>query len=105
MLGYPSLTLTDVTVREVTIDSQGISTVVPGGECLHLETAMYSIPPPADWTCNLAYYSDADCDCGCGQLDPTCPSGDESYCQFCFCDGSTLCNPNEVNPTMNWLCN
>jgi hypothetical protein len=105
MLGYPDMTLTDVTLSEVTIDENGISTLVPGGECLHLETASHRIPPPDDWTCNIAWYMDADCDCGCGQFDPTCTSSQLAACRYCWCDTLSACAAGEVDPASNWQCN
>ena len=38
-IGMPHVVLTDVTLVEVIVDAQFVSTPVPGGRCLHLATA------------------------------------------------------------------
>jgi hypothetical protein len=105
MEGYPNFTVDDVTLREVIIDADQISTVVPGGECLHITSATHRIPYPNDWTCNIAWYTDIDCDCGCGQLDPTCTSSGASACRYCWCnDTFGMCSASEVESNANWQC-
>ena len=105
MEGYPNFTVNDVTLREVIIDTDQISTVVPGGECLHITSAAHRIPYPNDWTCNIAWYTDIDCDCGCGQLDPTCTSSGATACRYCWCnDTFGMCSANEVESNANWQC-
>jgi hypothetical protein len=105
MNGFPNWTIDDVTLREVIIDTDQISTVVPGGACLHITNHNYVREAPTNWVCNLAWYSDGDCDCGCGQLDQTCTSTSASVCDYCWCNVAETCTPNEVVASSNWLCN
>jgi hypothetical protein len=87
MNGEPLVSLSDVTLEEVTIDFEsGLSTPVNGGRCLHLASASLTSPVvvvPPEWTCMAEYYDDADCDCGCGAPDPTCTSGRVGACGYC----------------------
>ncbi len=84
--GHPNVTLSDVTLEEVTIDfNSGLSTPVNGGRCLHLAAATVYVPPdpPAEWVCPDYAYVDAYCDCGCGALDPACASTLIGACDSC----------------------
>jgi hypothetical protein len=105
MNGFPIWTFTDVTLREVTLDTDQISTVVPGGDCVHITTHTFTREAPTNWACDIVYYTDADCDCGCGQFDPTCTSTSDTVCEYCWCNGVGTCTPNEVVASSNWLCN
>jgi hypothetical protein len=91
MVGYPNVTLSDVTLEEVTVDfNSGLSTPVNGGRCLHLADATLYIPPepPAGWDCPDAYYFDTDCDCGCGVIDAACFSSSlVGACDVCPAEG------------------
>lgn len=59
--------------------------------------------PPEGWTCSPSYYSDTDCDCGCGIRDPTCDDtagctaeGCSESCDYCFADGDFIdCQPGD----------
>ncbi|HEV8247544.1 MAG TPA: hypothetical protein VGP93_17325, partial [Polyangiaceae bacterium] len=86
MSGSPDVTLTDVTLVQVTVDpTTYVSTPVQQGSCLHLSSATL-----AGWMCNPSYSSDLDCDCGCGVVDSACAS-QTAMCDFCWC--GTSCNP------------
>jgi len=57
-------------------------------------------PVPPGWTCPAAFFTDAECDCGCGALDPACGSNPTaSACQFC---NDTVCRtgtcPANIDP-------
>jgi hypothetical protein len=103
--GFPQVTLTNVTLVEVTIDNRtNISTPVPGGRCLHLASGSLSFP--SGWTCATQNYAAADgCDCGCGVEDGDCASVASDSCDFCHCPGDTLnCKTTSVRTTNNALC-
>lgn len=96
MLGTPLVDYSDVTLVEVTIDeTTNVSTPVIGGDCIHLD-AYHQDPPaiPAEWTCPVDFYYDADCDCGCGAYDPSCSASYPNVCSFCALEGgcSTSCD-------------
>jgi hypothetical protein len=106
MDGFPEYTFTDVTLREVTIGAGSRSTVTPGGACLHFASQSFSIEPPPDWTCELRWYADDDCDCGCDELDPMCDDSTPDSCDYCWCnDINGNCATGEVGATTNWTCN
>lgn len=103
MNGYLTAELTDVTLIEVTFDDDFVSTPVPGGDCLHIAHAAFSVTPedPA-WdgdNCALHWRNDEVCDCGCGQLDPDCSAPTADVCAGCYCQENTDCNPDN-----NWIC-
>jgi hypothetical protein len=84
LYGSPLLTLSGVTLEEVTIDfDSGLSTRVNGGRCLYLANATLGPPVPPEWVCPESYYVDSDCDCGCGAPDPACTSSIIGACDYC----------------------
>ncbi|HTQ05172.1 MAG TPA: hypothetical protein VMI54_15015 [Polyangiaceae bacterium] len=86
MQGKPDLTLSDVLLTEVTIDTDtNVSTEVPGGRCLHLASlTLTTTSVPAGWTCpSSAYGTEDGCDCGCGVVDPDCFSQYVGACDYC----------------------
>jgi hypothetical protein len=103
--GNPLVSLSDVTLEEVTIDfDSGLSTPVNGGRCLHLASASLISAPP-EWNCADADYSDIYCDCGCGALDPVCASSAIADCDYCpetGCAPDTVCH--EVDLVDNTKC-
>jgi hypothetical protein len=107
--GHPIVSLSDVTLEEVTIDfGSGLSTPVNGGRCLHLVSATLNSPVvvvPPEWTCDDADYLDMYCDCGCGALDPVCASSGIAACEYCpttGCAADTTCH--EVDLVDNTKC-
>ncbi len=54
--------------------------------------------PPAGWTCSASFYSDDDCDCGCGIADPACPDTQLASCDYGFCTNTTDV-PSAADPT------
>jgi hypothetical protein len=106
--GFPIFSLRDVTLVEVTIDEEDISTPVEGGECLHFaELDINRYPPPPEWTCPADYFWDGSCDCGCGALDPSCVSSYVSACEYCgnadSC-GVDVETCSDVKVDENWTC-
>ncbi len=74
---YIAGSLTDVTLVEITIDSEtGESTPVPDGQCLHVTNLSFDVQPPVTgWECDPSYYdagAEDYCDCECGAADPDC---------------------------------
>jgi len=73
--------------------------------------------PPVAWECNANYYTDDDCDCGCGAADPACglggcstPGCRAAACEYCYGDedgGSDCADPDEGGgaPPVAWDCN
>lgn len=104
--GFPIATLTDVTLVEVTIDGDNLSTPVPSGRCLHLASATLTFP--ADWTCDPGLYSTGaggECDCGCGAPDGDCDDRTLLACDTCNCPGDAgNCARTSVDPTDNTVC-
>jgi hypothetical protein len=101
MDGFPTLSYSDVTLREVTVDeTDGHSTLVVNGACLHFASGSFSQPP--EWTCDASFRTDGVCDCGCGTRDPDCPDANASSCVWCWC-GNGRC-PGFENPSKNWEC-
>jgi len=90
MQGFPYMSFRDVTLVEVTIDDNVVSTPVPGGDCLHFDSLEYNQPPPPpEWTCVGEYYVDFDCDCGCGAIDSVCESPYAASCDYCLPEGGS----------------
>jgi hypothetical protein len=88
MDGRPSLTITDVTLVEVTVDPDTFqSTPVAGGDCYHIATYTMELPTP-DWACPVASWGDNICDCGCGEPDLECLSPLVGACEVCTSTGS-----------------
>jgi hypothetical protein len=105
MNGFPTVTLSDVTLVEVTIDDDSnVSTPVAGGRCLHLTSGSMSFP--SGWTCDPDYYAaDDGCDCGCGVHDGDCTNSTVNACDYCHCSGDELdCSSTSVRSTNNALC-
>lgn len=109
--GSISATLTNVTLVEVTVDaSTFVSTPVPGGACVHLNSATINVTGtgvPATWSCDPDYYGDGYCDCGCGAFDVMdCFS--QSYLACDFCDDLGSCSssscPGSISSTNNATC-
>lgn len=104
--GSVEATLSDVTLVEVTIDSTTVeSTPVPGGECLHITSAVVSVANPlAGWTCSPFFFGDGFCDCGCGTVDSDCADASVASCDFCDvgCDASGTCAT--IDPNNNAVC-
>jgi hypothetical protein len=74
--------------------------------CLHKQ-------PPAEWTCNAAYFDDTfdDCDCGCGAMDPDCAdagcseaSCDTPACDYCYGAGGEVITCAKDMPPEGWTC-
>ena len=107
MAGAVDMTVTGVTLVEVTIDSQLRSTPVVDGECLYIENQDIVVQPPAPdgWTCSDESYYDGYCDCGCGILDPACASALAGVCDSCGIEGScTDLNCTGLNVENNAVC-
>jgi hypothetical protein len=86
--GRPSLTLTDVTLVEVTIDSSTfVSTPVAGGDCYHIPSYTMELPVAA-YSCPVDTWGDNLCDCGCGEPDLECLSPLVGACDTCTSAGS-----------------
>jgi hypothetical protein len=100
MDGFPDFSYSDVTLREVTIDGDGRSTLVRDGTCLHLASGSFRRTPV--WTCDPSFLTDGTCDCGCATPDPECPDSAASSCDWCWC-GNGRC-PSTENPTRNYTC-
>jgi hypothetical protein len=113
----PLVSLSDVTLEEVTIDfNTGLSTPVNGGRCLHLASASLTAPVvtiPPEWTCDDADYLDTYCDCGCGAVDRTCGSGAIGACDYCpetgcaidtDCHEVDLVDATKCTGPQQWLC-
>ena len=102
-------TITNLTLVEVTIAADFVSTPVPNGACVHITTAALSVTPPvvpATWACDPSYYGDSACDCGCGVADIDCANALIASCEYCNDTGScsnTAC-PGTINPTNNAIC-
>ncbi|HEY3495822.1 MAG TPA: hypothetical protein VGK73_14085, partial [Polyangiaceae bacterium] len=96
MDGYVNLSISDLTLIEVTVERDNgtfVSTPVEGGACLHVTYA--DIIARTAWTCEQDDYGDGYCDCGCGITDVDCASVITSNaCQYCpegSCADSNLC--------------
>jgi hypothetical protein len=100
MDGFPDFSYSDVTLREVTIDGDGRSTLVRDGTCLHLASGSFRRTPV--WTCDPSFLTDGTCDCGCATPDPEFPDSAASSCDWCWC-GNGRC-PTTENPTRNYTC-
>ncbi|MBN1609851.1 MAG: hypothetical protein JW940_24675, partial [Polyangiaceae bacterium] len=59
-----------------------------------------------EWNCALEYYGDgADCDCGCGFLDPDCASSSSDACKYCADTGSCGASDcSNIDPSNNAVC-
>jgi hypothetical protein len=104
-VGNGSFSLADVTLMEVTIDDELVSTPVPGGLCAHLATGHVSFTE-SDWSCDPAWFGAGDgCDCGCAGSDPDCETSDLDTCEYCHCSGDgPLCSPTSVDPDDTTQC-
>ncbi len=69
----------------------------PGSGCTPFDCTDTLLPdnnaicsaPPGSWTCPVRLYNDgAQCDCGCGFIDPDCESEEVSACDKCNGEGS-----------------
>jgi hypothetical protein len=101
--GYVNLSITDVTMREVTIDGNFHSTVVEGGRCMHV--TYLDIVARLGWTCDQDFYGDTECDCGCGVPDIDCATNYGGACLYCEMPGSCgNYNCSNINPTDNSNC-
>jgi hypothetical protein len=88
MDGRPSLTITNVTLEEVTIDDTTyVSTVVPDGDCYFIPSFTMELPTPA-WNCPTGSWGDNVCDCGCDAPDLECPTPYIGSCESCNGQGS-----------------
>ena len=57
----------------------------PNGEtCDPIDGCTPAIPP--GWTCLDSWYTDGDCDCGCGVYDPTCDNPNAPFINHCTPD-------------------
>ncbi len=110
---YPiaALSLTGVTLVEVTVDDAFVSTPVPGGACLVVADVDLDFAVPEGWTCPAPFYASADgCDCECGAPDPDCSVPGEERLYGCGSSGP----PGDDQPTcsaaglcvapVNWTC-
>lgn len=108
MAGSPYFSLRDVTLVEVTIDDDDVSTPVPNGECVHFDALdLNREPPPSEWTCSPDYYWDGQCDCGCGTLDPACATSYVSACEYCGNTNSCSTDGDycsDIKIDENWTC-
>ena len=76
-------------------------------DCADTDCKGHGVCAPLAWTCSVLFYNDgADCDCGCGVLDPDCASAAVASCGFCADIGSCSSNscPGTINPTNNAIC-
>jgi hypothetical protein len=88
MDGRPSLTISDVTFVEVTIDPDTyVSTPVEDGDCYHVASYSLELPTPS-WDCPATSWGDNICDCGCGIPDLECSSPQVGACESCTGTGS-----------------
>jgi hypothetical protein len=90
----------DLMPAETVQGCQAGDTCTPAGACL-----------PAAWACNPAFFGDgADCDCGCGALDPDCTDATKASCDYCDDTGScdtVACTDaaSKINAANNAICN
>lgn len=62
-----------LTLVEVTVGDEFVSTPVEGGACLTVSVAVVEVDTPPVWTCGLEHYGTGDgCDCNCTIPDPDC---------------------------------
>jgi hypothetical protein len=105
---YPHGELVSVTLQEATVDwTTNESTLVPGGDCLFLESARIDISPSGGWTnCPANYRGDDYCDCGCGAFDSAdCADQTVDSCESCWCaNDSVTCEDTSVLPADNAQC-
>jgi hypothetical protein len=100
---FSSGVVSDVTLVEVTIGAGYVSTVVPGGDCLHLDHFEFTIEPPPDgWACPPEEYGDGVCHCEyCGVHDVDCDDPENpSSCE----PGQTCDDVTCVGVPNAWTC-
>jgi hypothetical protein len=105
-IGYGTFSFTNVTLREVTLDAQLVSTFVPDGLCVQLATGNVAFTE-ADWSCEPGFFGAGNgCDCGCGGSDPDCENTSIESCANCHCPGdATDCSAEiSVDPADNAQC-
>jgi hypothetical protein len=99
-----------LTLVEVTVGEDGVSTPVEGGACLTLEVGVLEGGFTDEWTCPPAFYdADDGCDCDCGIPDPDCKDGTQTIfgCgpQHPPSDDAPGCSPaGECVPPASWTC-
>jgi hypothetical protein len=102
MNGAPDVELQDVTLVEVVIGDDFVSTPVVDGACVHIQQATLSWEVGSEvlWSCHPSWQGDAYCDCGCLLPDEDCTSPTSDVCptMSCQCPGE-MCNAES-----NWLC-
>jgi hypothetical protein len=105
----------DEQISLVVTNGTPITIVVDGWETGEVGTFTLTLAQtvvPAAWTCDPVWYDEvtANCDCGCGVVDPDCADATVASCQFCdslSCanDGTTFgCDETVINPTNNAVC-
>jgi hypothetical protein len=86
--GRPTVTISDVTLVEVTIDSSTfVSTPVAGGDCYHITSYSMELPT-SSWSCPVDTWGDNVCDCGCDEPDLECVTAQIGSCESCTSAGS-----------------
>lgn len=74
---YATIGLAGVTLVEVTLDDEGVSSAVEGGACVTLDGETLEVEVGDAWTCAPASFADGvECNCGCGAYDPDCADPD-----------------------------
>jgi hypothetical protein len=104
MDGRPILTITDVTLAQVTIDLDTfVSTLVPGGACYHITSFSLELPTPS-WSCPVTSWGDNLCDCGCDEPDLECLGTLIAACDYCDTSGSCASDCTEIDFDDNSQC-
>lgn len=104
MDGRASLSLSDVTLVQVTIDPDSyVSTPVSGGGCYHITSYSMELPTPS-WNCDASTWGDGTCDCGCGTVDLECANPYIGPCVVCDNAGSCANDCTEIDWTDNSQC-
>ncbi len=108
--GVVELTLTGVTLTEVTVDGgTAVSTPVPDGRCIEIADGTYATPMIDGWDCDPQTYDAGDgCNCGCGLVDPDCTDDTAASCDSCndngSCDTTGTGCPGLIDPVDNSIC-
>jgi hypothetical protein len=96
MVGYPNITLTDVTFVEsvILLEEPYTSTPIENARCLHVASALLNQGLSPDWTCPPDFWNDDYCDCGCGTHDDDCETTNLSECfnDTCNCADGYVCS-------------
>ncbi len=62
------------------------------------------LDPQLFWTCPPLWFTDEQCDCGCGAPDPACETLEESSCERCGCGGEGEDSCDRLIEDASWRC-